>query len=322
MLKKRKLGNSGVEVYPIGVGLWAIGGSTWGTTNDKESLETIERALDLGIDFFDTADMYGNGHSETLLAKAMKGRRERFIVGTKLGWWNFDRDNSHSQYTSVDKLIRGVQSNLKRLGTDYVDFLQWHVNFREKTMEIFIEGSERLKEQGKIRGYGVSTSDFLYLQDFTDAGRPDTLQIDYSILNRTPEEQIFPFCMEKNIGTIIRGGLAMGILSGKFSRSSTFEPGDFRTAWTDDPDQRDQFHKDLDVVDKLREAFPETDLAQLAIRFILTNPAVSVVIPGAKRVSQLESNFNAGEHGVLTREEARRIDRIVPPSGGRKIWPA
>ena len=322
MLEKRELGNSGIRVHPIGIGLWAIGGKTWGPTRDKESLETIDRALDLGVDFFDTADVYGDGHSEELLGKAMQGRRDKFIVGTKMGWIDFDGEKEKSAYTSPEKVIKGVENNLKRLNTDYIDFLQWHVNFQDPTMGNFIAGNDKLKKQGKIRGYGVSTSDFPYLQNFTSVGDPDILQIDYSILNRTAEKNIFPFCRKNNLGTIIRGGLAMGILTGKFDKNSTFPDNDFRKDWIDDPDQNKQFLQDLKIVEKLKEAFPNQNLAQLAIRFVISNPDVSVIIPGAKRISQLEANVQAGDKGLLSNEEIEKINNIVEPGGGRKIWPA
>jgi len=321
-MNKRTIGASGIAVHPIGIGLWAIGGTSWGSTEDAESLSTIDRALELGIDFFDTADVYGDGHSEELLGRAMQGRRDRFVVGTKIGWVGFDRDAGHSAYTSAEEVISAVEQNLSRLKTDYIDLLQWHVNFREATMEHFVEGSARLVEQGKLRAFGVSSSDFGFIQEFFADGRAQSLQIDYSILNRTAEQEIFPFCRKNEIGTVVRGGLAMGLLTGKFTPESTFEDGDFRQAWTTDAEQRKQFLADLETVDRLKEAFPGTNLAQLALRFIISNPDVSVVIPGAKRVSQLEANFAAAEAGLLTSEEQRAIDEIVPPAGGRKIWPA
>lgn len=321
-MEKRSLGGTGIKVHPIGLGLWAAGNKSWGPTDDAESLGTIDRALDLGIDFFDTADVYGDGHSETLVGKAMKGRRDRFVLGTKIGWVGFDGDAGHSAYTTPDKVIEAVEQNLRRLSTDYIDLLQWHVNFHEPTMENFIEGCERLKTAGKIRGYGVSSSDQPYIESFFGAGNGQTLQIDYSILNRTAEEKTFPYCREKGIGTVIRGGLAMGLLTGKFDADSTFGEGDFRNAWKTDEDQKRQFLADLETVTKLKKAFGGTSLAQLALRFIISNPDVSVVIPGAKRVDQLEANAGAAEAGPLTQEEMARIDAIVSPAGGRKIWPA
>jgi aryl-alcohol dehydrogenase-like predicted oxidoreductase len=321
-MEKRYLGNTEIVVHPIGIGLWAMGGSGWGPTEDSESLSTIDRALDLGIDLFDTADVYGNGHSEELLGQAMKGRRDRFIAATKIGWQGFDGEKATSAYTSPEKVEQAVEANLRRLQSDHIDILQWHVNFRETTMEHFIEGCERLKKAGKIRAYGVSTSNFEYIQAFAQAGHQDSLQIDYSILNRTAEQEIFPYCQAQGIGTIIRGGLAMGILTGKFSADSTFDEDDFRGNWQKDPDQHKQFLADLQSVEKLRAAFPEQNLAQLALRFVLSNPAVTCVIAGAKRISQLESNFQAAQQGLLHPEELKTIEQIVPAGGGRKIWPA
>lgn len=321
-MKKRAIGTSGIEVHPIGIGLWAIGGTSWGPTEDAESLRTIDRALELGIDFYDTADVYGDGHSEELLGRAMKGRRDRFVVGTKIGWVGFDGDAGHSAYTTPEKVVTAVEQNLARLQTDYIDLLQWHVNFRDETMESFLEGCARLVDQGKLRAFGVSTSDYGFVREFFAGGRATSLQIDYSILNRTAEQEIFPYCRAHGVGTVIRGGLAMGLLTGKFGPESDFEDGDFRKAWKTDPDQHRQFLADLETVNRLKQAFPGTDLAQLALRFIVSNPDVSVVIPGAKRVAQLESNFAAATAGLLTESERAAIDEIVPPGGGRKIWPA
>ena len=322
MLETRELGTSGIKVYPIGLGLWAIGGDQWGATQDDESLRMIETALDNGVDFFDTADVYGDGHSEVLLGKAMKGRRDRFIVGTKIGWKGFDGDEVKSAYTSADNVVQAVEENLRRLDTDYVDVLQWHIHFRESTMEHFIEGCEKLKAQGKLRAYGLSSSDAPYIKAFAEASDSDVLQNDYSILNRTSEQDIFPLCEKEGLGVVVRGGLAMGILSGKFSAESTFPEDDFRKAWVEDEDQRAQFLQDLQTVDQLKKAFPNHDLAQLSIRFVVSQPQVSVMIAGAKRPDQVMRNLAAAEHGLLTDDEQAGIDAIVPKGGGRKIWPA
>jgi aryl-alcohol dehydrogenase-like predicted oxidoreductase len=186
-LKTRILGKSGIAVTEIGMGLWAAGGDQWGPTDDRAVLDAIGYALDLGVNFFDTADIYGSGHSEELLGQAMRGRRDRFIVASKIGWQNFDSARGQTAYTSVEQFVAGVESNLRRLQTDYIDVMQSHINYREPTMEIFREGFQRLQQQGKIRAYGVSTSDFAYLQQFNHDGHCSTLQIDYSLLNRTPE---------------------------------------------------------------------------------------------------------------------------------------
>ena len=320
-LEKRTLGKSGIEVTKIGIGLWAVGGS-WGQTDDRESLNTIDAALDAGVTFFDTADVYGAGHSEELLGRAMKGRRERFIVATKIGWRDFDRERNQTAYDTVEKLVAGVESNLRRLGTDYVDVIQSHIGFRDPTMEVFLAGFQRLQRGGKVRAYGVSTSDFEYLQAFNANGGCATLQIDYSILNRTPEADIFPYCLENDIGVIVRGPLAMGILTGKFNPDTQFGEGDFRRRWQENPEEREIYLQDLGKVDGLRPLAEDRTLAQLALQFVLAHPAVTVVIPGAKTVRQLKDNVGAALLPPLPPEELAHIDAITPPGGGRKIWPA
>lgn len=321
-IEKRALGKSDIKITKIGVGLWAIGGSEWGEVDDRQSLDMITAALDLGINFFDTADVYGNGHSEKLLGKAMQGRRDKFIVATKIGWLGFDGDKVVSAYDTVDKVIAGVEESLKRLQTDYVDLIQCHIDFQEPNMEIMVKGFQKLQQQGKVRAYGVSTSDFDYLKAFNSDNRASSLQIDYSILNRTPEKEIFPYVMEKDLGVLVRGPLAMGILTGKFTKESTFEEGDFRQRWIKNEDEHKIFLNDLEKVEKLKPLTNGRSLAQLAIQFVMQHPAVTAAIPGAKRIDQLKQNIKAALLPELTPEEMAEIDSITPPGGGRKIWPA
>ncbi|MEJ2448948.1 MAG: aldo/keto reductase [Anaerolineales bacterium] len=321
-LNKRRLGKSGLSVTEIGIGLWAIGGDEWGPVDDQNSLDTIEAALDAGINFFDTADVYGLGHSESLLGQAMEGRREQFIVASKIGWIGFDHDDFVSVYDSTEKLMAGVEENLARLNTEYIDLLQCHIHKPEPNTKYFLEGVQRLQQKGLIKAYGLSSSMFEFIKDFNSDGGMATLQIDYSILNRTAEEEIFPYCLEHDIGVIVRGPLAMGILTGKFDRNTQFPEGDFRQNWIENPDENKIFLNDLQKVDQLREVAGEQNLAQLAIQFVLAHPAVTTVIPGAKTVNQLRQNVAAGELPPLDKETLSQIDQIVPPGGGRKIWPA
>ena len=232
----------------MGLGLWAVAGSEWGPVEDQGSLDAIEVALDAGITFFDTADVYGAGHSEELLGQAMAGRRDRFIVASKIGWIDFDREADVSQYATVDRLVAGVEGSLRRLQTDMLDVIQCHINYREQNTDVFIEGFRVLKEQGKVRAWGVSTSDIDLIRYFNADGDCDVLQIDYSILNRTPEAEVLPYCKENGIGVIVRGPIAMGLLADKFGPDQEFADGDFRKAWIDDPEQNAQFLRDLAVV--------------------------------------------------------------------------
>jgi len=321
-IDKRVLGKSGIEVPAVSVGLWAIGGDYWGPTDDRQSLDVIDAALDLGVNFFDTADVYGGGHSEELLGRAMKGRRDRFIVATKIGWQGFNDEKDCSAYDSPAKLVAGVETNLRRLGTDYVDLIQYHVDFREPSMEAVVEGFQKLQSDGKVRAYGLSTSDFKYLQAFNQDGKMSTLQIDYSILNRTPEAEIFPYCQKENLGVLVRGPLAMGILTGKFTAESRFSEDDFRRRWHEDEDEYQVFLQDLQNVEQLRSLTDGRTLAQLALQFAYTHPAVTCVIPGAKTVKQLKENVAAAALPPMSAADQAEIDAITPQGGGRKIWPA
>lgn len=321
-LRTRGLGKSGFEVTEIGIGLWAIGGSEWGPVDDQNSLDTIEAALTSGINFFDTADVYGLGHSEKLLGQAMKNRRDEFFVATKVGWIGFDREKFISAYETPDKLVEAVENNLQRLGTDHIDLLQSHIHTPDPNTKNMIEGFQRLQTSGKIGAYGLSSSNFEFIKEFNADGGLSALQIDYSILNRTAEKEIFPYCLENDIGVIVRGPLAMGILTGKFSEDSQFPEGDFRQRWLNVPDEHQVFLEDLKKVEELRKIVGGQTLAQLALQFVLSHPAVTTVIPGAKTVQQLEQNVAVGYLPPLSRELLDQIDAIVPPGGGRKIWPA
>jgi aryl-alcohol dehydrogenase-like predicted oxidoreductase len=319
----RTLGKSNLDITEIGFGLWAAGGDQWGATDGREVLNAIDYALDHGINFYDTSDVYGAGHSEELLGQAMQGRREKFVIATKSGWRDFDGERGQSAYTTVEKVIAGVGSNLQRLNTDFIDVIQSHIDFRDPTMEIVVEGFQRLQKEGKVKAYGVSTSNFEYLKAFNTDGGCGTLQIDYSILNRTAEEEILPYCQQNNIGVIVRGGLAMGILAGKFTPETRFPEGDFRRRWHENPDEYQIFLNDLAVVEKLRQLVnPERTLAHLALQFVLNHPAVTTAIPGIKDVSQAEKNIHAGLSQPLNTDEMDFINNLILPGKGRKIWPA
>jgi aryl-alcohol dehydrogenase-like predicted oxidoreductase len=176
-----------------------------------------------------------------------------------------------------------------------------------------------------VGAVGLSTSNFEYIKAFNEysGGACATLQIDYSILNRTPEAEILPYCIENNIGVIIRGPLAMGILTGKFSPETKFEASDWRNRWLDNPEEREVFLDDLSKVEKLRELTNEgRSLVQLAIQFVLQHEAVTTVIPGAKTKSQFVETVGVATLGEFTKEDHDFLNEITPVGGGRKIWPA
>jgi aryl-alcohol dehydrogenase-like predicted oxidoreductase len=169
----------------------------------------------------------------------------------------------------------------------------------------------------------VSTGELAHVQRFNAEGDCDTLQIDYSILNRIPETEVLPYCLEHGIGVIVRGPLAMGLLTDKFSANDTFPEGDFRRDWIEDPTENEQFLADLETVARLREVVPDGDsMAQFALRFTMAHPAVTSVIPGARNRRQAESNTESGHRPELSPQEMTGVDSVVSPGGGRKIWPA
>lgn len=310
-MQYRTLGKTGWQVSVIGLGTWNIGGQ-WGEVDDLTALATIWRSYEFGINFFDTADAYGEppGRSEELLGKALQGIRQNVFIATKVGNWA--RRHGHPlPYTSPLHVIACCHASLYRLRTDYIDLYQCHIGDpTDSEIEIFLEAFERLKEQGKIRTYGISTNSLDALMRFNKNGTCATCQLDYSILNRTPEKDLLPYCQEQKIGVIVRGPLAKGVLSGKFTSETVFTD-EVRRSWNEGQ-RREKFLKELEIVERLRflERKDRT-MAQAALQFVLSHPAVSCAIPGSKSPKQAEANAMAG-NGVLTSEEIAKINEIVP----------
>lgn len=310
-MQYRTLGKTGWQVSVIGLGTWNIGGQ-WGEVDDLTALATIWRSYEFGINFFDTADAYGEppGRSEELLGKALQGIRQNVFIATKVGNWA--RRHGHPlPYTSPLHVIACCHASLYRLRTDYIDLYQCHIGDpTDSEIEIFLEAFERLKEQGKIRTYGISTNSLDALMRFNKNGTCATCQLDYSILNRTPEKDLLPYCQEQKIGVIVRGPIAKGVLSGKFTSETVFTD-EVRRSWNEGQ-RREKFLKELEIVERLRflERKDRT-MAQAALQFVLSHPAVSCAIPGSKSPKQAEANAMAG-NGVLTSEEIAKINEIVP----------
>jgi myo-inositol catabolism protein IolS len=303
----RELGRTGLKVSAVGMGCWAIGGDAWGPVDDAESLAAIGRAVDLGVTFFDTADVYGRGRSERLVGEALRGKRDQVIVSTKVGLWESGGDGPNA-YTDPKMVLDECHESLRRLGTDVIDVYHCHLWWDENT-EVFLEAFEQLKTQGKIRAYGVSTNEIDHLRHFDQDGTCGVLQVDYSILNRSPEEEVLPYCSDHNIGVVLKGPLKMGLLTGKFSAETSLPEGDIRRDWPQDP----WYHEALDKVEHLRPlANDERTLGQVALAFAIGHPAVSVAIPGAKRPAQIEANAGAADIR-LSEADLRSIDEVAPP---------
>ncbi len=306
-MRYRTLGKTGLEVSEVSIGLWAVGGDAWGPVDDQESLAAMRAAFDAGVNFFDTADVYGQGRSEELVAQFLTTvPRDQVYVATKVGLW---RGRQPNPYVDEQMVIEDCEASLRRLGVDYIDVYQDHVWWDENT-EVFAGALQRLKEQGKARFVGLSANDHSYVKHFDEAiGGMDTLQLDYSMLNRRPEGETLPYCQERGIGVIVRGPLAQGKLTGKFTADTTFPEGDVRRAWIEG-EQREAFLRDLDLVEQLSFLAKGRTLAQAALGYVLAHPAVSTSIPGAKRPSQVQDNVTASEL-PLSEEELARAREVL-----------
>jgi aryl-alcohol dehydrogenase-like predicted oxidoreductase len=309
-------------VSEIGFGTWAIGGS-WGETDDAESREAMDAAVDAGVTFFDTADVYGDGRSERLIASLLRERSEPLVVATKFGRRAEPFDVTQFTY---DNLRAWLDRSRENLGVDTVDLVQLHCPPWEAyyTQSIF-EACDRLVEEGLVRAYGVSVEKVEEALKAIEYPGVATVQIIFNIFRQRPAELFFEQARLRDVGVIVRVPLASGLLTGKFSRDSKFGPDDHR-AYNRHGEQFDvgetfsgvDFERGLEVVEELRALVPEgATLAQLALRWILEFEAVSTVIPGAKTPDQARANAAAADLPALPEETLRTIttlyrDQIAP----------
>jgi aryl-alcohol dehydrogenase-like predicted oxidoreductase len=306
-MKYSVLGKTGWEVSAVGMGCWGIAGQ-WGPVEEKEAITTMQRAIDLGVNLFDTADAYGTemGTSEELVGHALVSYRKDVFIATKVGNWA-RRFGHPLPYTHPLHITGCCDASLYRLKTDYIDIYQCHISGLEEP-GIFLEAFEGLVQAGKVRAYGISTDSLNVLQQFNRDGNCAVCQLNYSTLRRDAELALLPYCQENNIGTLIRGPLAQGILTGKFTPEATF------TDWVREDwnvgEARERFLRNLQIVDKLGFLENETrNMAQAALQFVLAHPGVTCPIPGAKNVAQVEANAAAAA-GELSDDELQRINQI------------
>jgi len=312
-MQYKALGRTGFEVSAISFGAWAIGG-TWGKVDDAESLRTLHRALDLGVNFFDTADVYGDGHSERLLARLRRERREPFWVATKIG----RRSNPHTaQSYTRDNIVNYVERCLKNLEVSALDLLQIHcppteVFYMPEVFGVF----DDLVKAGKVRFYGASIERVEEGLKALEYPALQSIQVVFNVLRQRPAELLFPRAVERKVGILARLPLSSGMLTGKLTPSTQFHPDDHRSFNREGSafDKGETFsgfdyEKSLAVVEKLRALLPAgMSLTELALRFIASFPAVTCSIPGARRPDQIEQNVKQGEKGPL---EAALLQRIV-----------
>ncbi|HVN49190.1 MAG TPA: aldo/keto reductase [Bacteroidota bacterium] len=314
-MQYRPLGRTGWKVSAVSFGCWAIGG-TWGTVNDKDSLAALHCALDLGVNFFDTADVYGDGRSERLLAQLRRDRKEQFYIATKAG----RRLNPHVASGYNKKNITAfVEDSLRNLQTDAIDLLQLHCPPTEVFyMPELFDALDELVRHGKLRFYGVSVEKVEEALKAIEYPNVQSVQIIYNIFRQRPADLFFVQAKQKKVGVLARLPLSSGMLTGKLTRESTFEKDDHRSFNRNGEafDKGETFsgidyNTALDAVEKLRPFVPVgMTMAQFAIRWILMNDAVTCAIPGAKNPKQAEDNINAAAKPALTESELHAVAKL------------
>ena len=300
----RDLGRTGIRVSVIGFGGWAIGGPTeasgtpfgWGRTSDEESLGAIRRARDLGVTFFDTADSYGFGRSESLLGMVLSRTRQNAIIATKVGVVRAS-DRDLKKDFSKQHIFHAVDGSLKRLRTDYIDLYQVHnPTVDDLKREEIQEAMEMLQDAGKIRSWGVSITTPEEGIEIIRHGWGHALQVLYNILNQAPATELFPLAKEKGYGIIARVPLASGLLTGKFRSDTLFPADDIRQNFLT-PRRLLEALQRVDEVKALVGGAARS-LAEAALQFVIAHDAVSTTIPGARNTRQVETNIAAVESAL------------------------
>ena len=317
-MELRQLGKSDLKVTPVVFGAWAIGGWFWGGTDDAEAVTAIRAAVDAGINTIDTAPMYGFGHSEEVVGKALKGIRDKVIVATKCGLrWNRtdgdfhfvaqdEQNRSHQIYKVLkpDSIIEECELSLKRLNVDVIDLYQCHWPDTTTPIADTMGALMKLKEQGKIRAIGVSNFTPAMMRECLNTAPLASDQPKYSLLAREIEADVLPFCRENNIGVIVYSPLAQGLLTGKVTMDRQFAPGDLRvnTPWFQ-PQNRQRVLDALGRIRPIADAHRAT-LGQVAINWVINTPGVTSAIVGARNAAQVRENVHAAEFRLSEEEQS------------------
>ena len=314
-LDTRTLGYTGAQLTRVGLGTWAIGGPdwkfTWGPQDDRESIAAIRRALDVGINWIDTARIYGLGHSESIVGEAIAGRRDEVFLATKCGrLWN-DDGAIYGSLKAADVRME-CESSLRRLKTDVIDLYQIHWPDPSGEIEEGWTEIAKLVEEGKIRYAGVSNFAVEHLQAAQAIHPVASLQPPYSMLRRGVEDALLPYCAENNIGVIVYSPMVCGLLTGKFSKARVADlpASDWRRGNVEF--RSPAFEANLALVDGLRPIAERNNLtlSQLAIAWVLRRPEVTAAIVGARRPEQIEETAQAG-NAALSEDDVRAVEQLL-----------
>ncbi|MCF7668183.1 MAG: aldo/keto reductase [Verrucomicrobia bacterium] len=327
-MKKRNIGKSGIEASVVALGTWAIGGWMWGGTDEKEAVNAIDAAIEHGVDFIDTAPIYGSGRSEETLGKALKGKRDKVIIATKCGMvWHtekgvhfFNTDEKWVnpetgqqkvyKYLGPESIRYEVEQSLRRLGTDYIDLYQTH--WQDPTTPIADTMGElmKLKKEGKIRAIGVCNASTGDMEQYREHGQLDSDQERYNMLDRDAEETLLPYCRNNDVAFLAYSPLALGILSGKMGPDSKFDEGDHRSLVPRfKPEGIQKVNAMLGEFDQIADGH-NAPISRLVIAWTLHQPGCSHVLVGARKPQHAIENALAADI-ELTDEELNTMNAVI-----------
>ncbi|WP_058304168.1 aldo/keto reductase [Gorillibacterium timonense] len=304
-MKQRKLGNSDMVVSSIGLGIMGMSPGMYGETNDEQSIRTIHRALEIGVTLFDTADVYGNGHNEELLGKALKGRRDQAVIATKFSYTpNYETISGHPDYVK-----QAIEESLRRLNVDYIDLYYQHRVDPNVPIEETVGAMAELVRAGKVRYLGLSEASASTIRRAHAVHPISALQSEYSLWSRDIEEEVLPTTRELGITHVAYSPLSRGFITGELRTFEDLDEHDLRRYMP--RFQGENFKKNVEIVDKIKEIAMEKKCtaSQLALAWTLANGALP--IPGTKRINYLEENA-ASVEVELTSEDLARIEAVSP----------
>lgn len=317
-MQYRKFGRQEWKISEIGFGAWAIGGDMWGPQDDRESIEALHTAIDQGVNFIDTAQGYGKGHSETIIGQVLKERQETLYLATKVppkpgNPWPMPENYSPEKAFPAAYIIRECEKSLKRLKRDYLDIYQFHTWASGFNIEDgWFEAMQQLKKEGKIRAIGVSVPDTTpdsVIGSLVNE-RVDSVQVIFNLFEQYPRWNLFRVASETNTGIIVRVPFDEGALTGKFTLDYSFREGDVRNHYFRGNNLKEVINR-VEMVEQFKNSnYPEYTMPEFALKYCLSDPAVSTVIPGIRNKKQALMNTAVSDGKLLTDGEMKNLQQF------------
>lgn len=310
-MQYRKLGRTGLNVSEVGYGAWGISGAQWIGAQDEESIRALKAAQDAGVNFFDTALAYGDGHSEQLISRAF-GKSGDVIIASKVPpknyIWPAQKGSKLRDVFPREYVLASLDQSLKNLGREQVDVYQFHVwNDDWANIDEWLETARVMRDSGKARFVGISINDHQPTNALKalDTGLVDVVQVIYNIFDQSPEDELFPYCRKNNVGVIARVPFDEGSLTGKIRPETKFAPDDFRNGYFQGNRKEEVWNRVQQIASDT--AIPIEQMPELALQFCLTDPAVSTVIPGMRNLKHVTANTAVSDRGALPAETLAKL---------------